>query len=91
MKKRQYYSSDFKAKVALEALKEAETIQQLASKYDVDPSMVTRWKTEILDGASELFSKKRGPKAKDNKKELGQLYQKIGKLEMQNEFLRGKL
>lgn len=91
MQKRQYYTTRFKAKVAREALKEDQTLQQIASTFDVDPSMVTRWKNEALENLAECFSKKRGPKPSDNAKEIAKLYQKIGQLEMQNEYLRGKL
>lgn len=91
MQKRQYYTGKFKAKVAREALKEDQTVQQVGSAFNIDPSMVTRWKSEAIDNLADCFSKKRGLKATDNDKEVAKLYQKIGQLEMQNEYLRGKL
>ncbi len=91
MQKRGYYTAELKAKVALEALREQATTGELASKHDVDPSQVNRWRGELLEGAKEIFSTKRGRKKADDKKEIDALYQKIGKLEVQNEFLRGKL
>jgi len=89
--KRQYYSVKFKAKVAREALKEDKTVPEIAAMNNVDPSMVTRWKNEVLANMENCFSKKRGPKPASNEKEMSKLFEKIGQLEMQNEFLRGKL
>ncbi len=58
MKKRQrkQYSADLKAKIAVEAVKGQRTIQEIASNYGVHPNMVTKWKKQLLDGASEIFS-----------------------------------
>lgn len=91
MKKRTRYGAEFKAKVAIEALREEITLPELASKYELDPSQVNRWKADLLNGSKDIFSVKRGRKKKEDTKELDSLYQKIGKLEVQNEFLRGKL
>lgn len=91
MIKRGYHTAKLKAKVAIEALKEELTTAELASKYEIDPSQVNRWKSELLDGAEEVFAVKRGRKKADDKKELDELYKKIGKLEVHNEFLEGKL
>jgi transposase len=91
MMKRGYHTAKLKAKVALEALREGQTTAELASKYQIDPSQVNRWRAELLSGAEEIFSVKRGRKKADNQKELDELYKKIGKLEVKNEFLEGKL
>ncbi len=58
MKKRQrkQYSANLKAKIAVEAVKGQRTIQEIASHYEVHPNMVTKWKKQLLDGASEIFS-----------------------------------
>ena len=91
MIKRGYHTAKLKAMVALDALREEETIAELASKYEVDPSQVSRWKGELLQGAEEGFSVKRGRKKADDRREIDDLYMKIGKLEVKNEFLAGKL
>jgi len=91
MIKRGYHTAKLKAKVALEALREGHTTAELASKYQIDPSQVNRWKAELLSGAEEIFSVKRGRKKADNQREMDELYKKIGKLEVKNEFLEGKL
>ena len=56
-KERRKFSAAFKAKVALEAIKEKETLQQLASKFEVHPNQITLWKKEFLEGAEQIFSK----------------------------------
>lgn len=91
MIKRGYHTAKLKAKVALEALREGQTTAELASKYQIDPSQVNRWKAELLSGAEEIFSVKRGRKEANNQREMDELYKKIGKLEVKNEFLEGKL
>lgn len=91
MIKRGYHTAKMKAKVALEALREGQTTAELASKYQIDASQVNRWKTELLNGAEEIFDVKRGRKKADDRREVDELYMKIGKLEVKNEFLEGKL
>lgn len=87
--KRQKHSSTFKAKVAIEALQERESLSELAQKYEVHPNMITRWKKEFLERAPELFSKPEP--GKQQEKDLDKLYAKIGQLEMEKEFLKKNL
>lgn len=86
---RKYHSASFKAKVALEALKERETINQIASKYEIHPNLVTTWKGQLLDHSGEAFVKKRGRKASGDT-ETDSLYQQIGKLKVENDWLKKK-
>lgn len=92
-KNRRKFSSDFKAKVALEALKEQATIAELANRFDVHPNQISTWKKELLEGAGEIFSSKR---AKDIPAELEDgltkpLYEEIGRLKIESDWLRKKL
>jgi transposase len=87
--KRQKHSGAFKAKVALEALQERESLSELARKYEVHPNMINRWKKEFMERAPELFSKP-GPQ-KQTDTDLEKLYAKIGQLEMEKEFLKKNL
>ena len=64
MAKRRQHSPQFKAKVALEALKGIETVQQLAARFEIHPTQISTWKRQLLDGASELFI--RGQKPQEN-------------------------
>jgi len=86
---RKKHSNAFKAKVAIEALQERESISELARKYEVHPNMINRWKKEFLDRAPEVFSK--ADSGKQPETDLEKLYAKIGQLEMEKEFLKKNL
>ncbi|WP_149914426.1 transposase [Sphingobacterium cavernae] len=83
---RRKFSASFKAKVAIEAIKERETIHELASKYEVQASQINTWKREFLDNAEAAFTSEK-PSWKDDSKEK-ELYSKIGELQIQVDFLK---
>jgi len=87
--KRQKHTGAFKAKVAIEALQERETLSELSKKYGIHPNMITRWKKEFLERAPQLFEKTHS--ADKDEKDLDKLYAKIGQLEMEKEFLKKNL
>jgi len=87
--KRRKFSGAFKAQVAIEALKERETLAELSKRFEVHPNMISKWKQEFLEHSSEVFEKKR--KDRDPEADLDKLYSKIGKLEMENDFLKKNL
>ena len=86
-KERRKFSAAFKAKVALEAIKERETIQQLASKYEIHPNQISIWKQEFLAGAEAIFSGELPSKEAEDK-EKDRLYGKIGQLQIEVDFLK---
>lgn len=86
---RQKHSGAFKAKVAIEALQERETLSELAKKYEIHPNQIARWKKEFLERAPQLFEKAVSEKKEDT--DLDKLYAKIGQLEMEREFLKKNL
>jgi transposase-like protein len=91
MSKRRTHSPEFEARVAMEAISGRKTIQEIAADHAVHPIQVSQWKRQLLEGASELFT--RGKKTKD--KEEGQakeakLFQQIGRLQMELEWLKKK-
>ena len=88
-KNRRKFSSAFKAKVALEALKERESLADLATRFEVHPTMISKWKQEFIDLAEQVFDKK--PIVVDPPQDIENLYSKIGKLEMENDFLKKSL
>ena len=90
MKKRgrKQYSAALKAKIAVEAVKGQRTIQELASHYEVHPNMVTKWKKQVLDGVSEIFSNGRSPASEVDEQVQAELYQQIGKLQIEVEWLK---
>lgn len=86
MPNRKRYSAEFKAKVALEALKEQETIAQIASKYGVHPNQVSDWKAQLKESSSAVFENPL--KKKENKDdEIKELHAKIGQLTIERDFL----
>jgi transposase len=88
--KRRNHSAKFKAKVAMEAMKEEQTTAQLASRYDVHPAMIRSWKKMLRDSAGELFDK--GRKVDKNQEVLiSELYKQIGQLTVEKDFLSKKL
>jgi len=80
------FSASFKAKVAIEALKENDTLAELAKKYDVHPNMISKWKQEFVERSSEIFETKAPEKESDE--QLEKLYAKIGQLEMERDWLK---
>ena len=87
-KERRRFSAAFKAKVALEAIKEKETLQQLASKFEVHPNQITQWKREFLEGAEQIFSKNKAEEKANDEQDKDQLYSKIGRLQTEVDFLK---
>ena len=84
-KSRRKFSSGFKATVAIEALKERESLAELSKRFDVHPNMITKWKKEFMENASAAFEEKQSSeKGVDPEK----LYAKIGQLEIENDFLK---
>ena len=90
MTTRRKFSKDFKAKVGLEALKERDTLESLAKKYELQPTQISLWKSQAMNNFSALFSQEK-EKDKENEVDVQQLYAQIGKLQIQNDFLKKKL
>ena len=89
-KKRNVYSSEFKAKVGLEALRGMKTINEIGQEHGVHPGQVTLWKKEIQEQAKTLFEGKRGPKPMAAHQEPELLYSEIGKLKVELDWLKKK-
>lgn len=90
-KKRKQYSSNFKAKVALAAIKGDQTTSELAARFQIHPTMVNSWKKELLERAAELFDSKAGNISKSHQDEVDNLYRQIGQLSVERDFLARKL
>jgi len=89
-KKRKQHSAQFKAKVALAALQNEETTAQLASRFDIHPTMISTWKRQLLDSAADLFDNNQKSR-KQVEGQLDELYRQIGQLKVENDFLARKL
>jgi transposase-like protein len=88
---RRILTSDFKAKVALEAVKGVKTVSQLASEYGVHPNQIGDWKKHLLSQLPELFERKTGRKdGKEPEVLVEQLYSEIGRLKVELDWLKKK-
>lgn len=86
---RRNHTAAFKAKVALEAAKEEQTLTELAQRFDLHPNQITQWKNQLLDRATEVFTKP--SKQEDPPIDVKTLHAKIGQLTLENDFLEGAL
>ena len=85
--KRRAHSPDFKAKVALEAIRGEKTLSELASQYGVNVNQISKWKKEALEGMSDIFSGKKKNREVSTQKEIERLHAKIGELVVERDFL----
>jgi len=87
---RRTFSKEFKSKVVLESLKEKDTIEVLAKKYELLPTQISAWKAEAIRNMSKVFAKDTGD-SKDSTIPTEKLFARIGELSLENEFLKKKL
>jgi transposase len=89
MPRKSKHSAGFRAKVALAAVKEMRTMSELASQFDVHPTQIHKWKRRLVEGAEELFTRPGEDRQGDNA-EVTELYEQIGRLKMELEWLKKK-
>ena len=87
---RRKHTPSFKAKVALEAIKEQKTSAEMASEYQVHPGQIRNWKTIAKKGLIDLFSDKRRSKDQDKEKLIEELYRQIGQMKVDLDWLKKK-
>jgi transposase len=88
---RRKHSPSFKARVALEALKGEASIAEIASRYEVHPNLVVKWKKALQDEAASIFGEDHARKKKQDDNLVAQLYQQIGQLKVERDFLEDVL
>jgi len=89
-KQRKIYSAEFKAKVALAAIKGQHTINEIAATYSVHPNQVMQWKKQALEAIPDSFSQHRARAARSDEELKAQLYQQIGQLKVELDWLKKK-
>jgi len=85
---RKRYTAAFKARVALEAAKQTRTLAELSKGFQVHPVQISQWKKQLLDGAESLFGDDRRRERDQSKAVQAELYQQIGRLNMEVEWLK---
>ncbi|GIW97157.1 MAG: transposase [Pirellulaceae bacterium] len=90
-KRRKQHSPQMKAKVAISAIREIKTVSQLASQHGVHPTQIHQWKRQLIEGAPELFERGRQSRqAAEQQKLESELFEEIGRLKMELEWLKKK-
>jgi transposase len=91
MRSKRKFTPEFKTKVSLEALKERESVSELALRYELHPNQINDWKKEFLQKASTVFEKGKTKSTTIDEKETDRLFKVIGQLKVENDFLRKAL
>ena len=89
-RKRKSFTSQHKARVALDAIRGAKTVNEIAQEYTVHPTQVGEWKRDLVAQAASIFETKRGPKHEDPSASPERLYSEIGRLKMELDWLKKK-
>ena len=89
-KKRRRFTAEFKARVVRAALREDKTLAALASQFDVHPNQITEWKRQVLESMPDLFSRSKRADAKAAEEHESRLYEQVGKLQVELEWLKKK-
>jgi transposase-like protein len=87
---RKQYSAEFKARVALEALKGLKTVNELASMYGVHPTQITHWKHRVQKEMPDIFSARRDKRERNQEAQQAYLYQQIGQLKVELDWVKKK-
>jgi transposase len=90
-RQRKTYSAAFKARIALAALRGDSTSNELAAQHQIHPTLISNWKKALLDGAESLFADGTRPAKSDDRPDPAELFEQIGRLKMELEWLKKKL
>ena len=85
---RRKFSAEFKAKVALEAIKNEKTLAELSHQFEINPVTISKWKNEFLERMAVIFENGSAKNPKEKSPDIDQLYAQIGQLKVENDFLK---
>jgi transposase len=88
---RRTFTTSFKTKVVLEALKERSTVQQLAEKFNLHPNQISAWKKEFIENADKAFEGEKSSNGSELEKQVDELFKQIGQLQVENTWLKKKV
>ena len=91
VKKRRRYTAAYKFRVALEAVEGNKTVSQLSSEHEVHASLIQAWKRQLLEDGSRVFASKGEPRPREQEVQEAELYEQIGRLKMELEWLKKKV
>jgi transposase-like protein len=89
-KQRKNYNSQFKAKVALEAVRGRLTINEISKEFGVHPNQISKWKKQFLESLPQIFESSKNAQTTENEELVGQLYQQIGQLKVELDWVKKK-
>ncbi|KKL85459.1 hypothetical protein LCGC14_1954530 [marine sediment metagenome] len=90
VRKRRRFSGEFKARVVRAALREDKTLAQLAGEFDVHPNQITEWKRHAIEALPDVFGRRKPPDREAFERREGELYRKIGQLNMELDWMKKK-
>ena len=89
-KTRRKFSTAFKVKVAIEAIKERETLAELAKRFELHPNQISQWKRQLLEGGADVFNQNGSKEQREQQAVQTELYEQIGRLKMELEWVKKK-
>ena len=89
-RKRRAFTAEFKAKLAVEAIRERQTLAELAAQHQVHPNQITQWKKQLMETLPEVFGRRREQSAEEYQELVDRLYQQIGQLKVELDWVKKK-
>jgi transposase-like protein len=88
---KRFHTPSFKSKVALDLIRESDSIVALCSRHSIHPTQANRWKQQVLSGLESLFSEKASDQSKEKDRVIEELYKSIGQLKVELDWLKKKM